>query len=527
MYEKYAAVTKPEHFAGADDTERMQAAINACPNGGTVQLDPTKSYHFTRLVIEKSITIDANGAKITTKPTWANQGAGAPCFWFKGARGAEASILETQPGASTVATTTPLVGALVKGDWVIIEDGKSVPSWNGLGQTYGGRGEVNRILSVNGNTLTLEKPLEWAYEAATATVSKMTPLTNAAVINVGEIKEIDPGLVYSGSGRGQAPHIVHFQYCINPIVRRVQFKEWNVHCVNFNYCLNPVVEKCYAENPFRPLTGGHGYFTRFDRCTGGAAVDNTSSGVRHHVDWATSYDGRSNGNVAINNRFAAYMTHGCGSKRITSNSDTSLCTAPGDTSSQGWAAGNSEFNSDYDIRIIDFTYVGPNTGIGAGSKTINVSVVNPTIRAGKRGIDCSGGQDGMSIEGGSVEVTTAVGGTSYALRADVSTFNFKAMGLKLKGYARNRIDSSGYINMQDIEIDAPMYLSANAVLISGTPQDLRLARLFMSLAAGVDKAISVTTPPTRQYIIEDNLVSQAAIKYDLPAAPNLRAANNI
>lgn len=389
------------------DTGRAQRAIDSAPEYATIVFENDKIYDLSGLVITKSLNIDLNGCKITADITDVN-GNGNPLFWFKGFEDTSTSSVINTTTENETFVMLPTVSDTSRfsvGDNVLIKDNKVTQPWdNGAmgGVSYSDRNEINTITAIDTVTgkISLSSPLEWSYNT-TPKMVKINLLKQPSVLgSASTISEVDPGVEYPGTSMtGAVPHIIHFQYCVNPHVSRVTFNKWQLHAVNFNYCINPVVESCVAESPFRISKGGHGYFMRFEYCRSGLATKNTTRKTRHTVDYVQSYDSQSSFNVSIDCQYGSYMLHGMGSKRCKSLNDIAV------GGGYGWVMGNPTFNADYDYEVVNPTYIGNSDVFFMCSLSERLRITNPTIKTSARAFFMHTGAKELEVHGGDVFLT--------------------------------------------------------------------------------------------------------------------------
>lgn len=393
----------------------FNAVAAMAPEGSVLQLPGDgQTYNLASTAkLIKALTIDLNSTNLSVKVA-DSSGNGSPLFWFAGAQGTSYPLGTANSGDITITLSTPEEAAnFAAGDWVVIEDNQLLPRWDGSGNSYGNRIEPSRVASVNAATgvLTLNRPLEWTY-TTNKRISKLTPLLSPQVVNTGGggfLREVNPGVAYTGALVGNAPHLIHIQCSLNPHVDGVNADGWNLHVLNYNLCINPTHRGGLAKNPFRPTLGGHGYFVRYDYCIGGHSSHSMSIGVRHHVDWDMSYDGGSSHNIAIAPVSGAYLTHGTGCKRIVSaNDEVQNCP----TGSGGWGMGNPQFAADYDFTIINPVFTGNAPAILMGFLSERMTVHNPRIRSQGAAYLISTGARDFEVDGGAAEVTGTNSGVS-------------------------------------------------------------------------------------------------------------------
>ena len=199
------------------DTAAAQAAIAACPTGGTVKFTGGKTYYLKALgTITKAINIDGGGCSLSVIPYDTGLTSGHPIFCFSGALGTAKSVTGTTQYAGLVTFTTvgDAAGFSVN-DYVILNCADVVPFWNGVGSSTVPKIEVSRISAVDtvAGTVTLFSGAAYTM-ATTVTITKFIPLVRPSVVNFSNITEVNAGSPPSGNYEGpNAPNIVDYQYC--------------------------------------------------------------------------------------------------------------------------------------------------------------------------------------------------------------------------------------------------------------------------------------------------------------------------
>jgi hypothetical protein len=522
-----------------DDTARVQRAIDAAPEHATILFKQNKTYNIKNLTITKSLNIDLNGANFVVDPTTNVNGiSGSPFIFFKGSKGTSYNLTNsTQYSPSVVLSTVADSSNFTVGDYVLVEDTKGVLDWTNTPSTgYAGRSEINYVKSIDAatGTITLNSPIEWGYDTSPK-ISKLTMIMNPTIIGNGAtITEVDPGAEYT-LNEDIMPHIFSFRYCVNPKVSHFSLSRWQLEACNFKYCSNPQVERGYAVDPLRPTKGGHGYFARFDRCSGGSVSHSVGKGIRHMVDYVQSYNGSSSFNVAYGCQYGAYMMHGLGSKRCSSISDKAIgCDI-------GWAMGNFQFNADYEYDIINPQFIS-DTGIAFKMTTnsVGMRVVNPDVQTGFRALFMNLGASGFTATGGKISVKDGAtvwetflirpkensGDTTYVIPKDVTIKNVEMTGRVFVYYQGNGSFSFNGNTLYSTNNTATL-VWADLFTDGTTYQAVDIDISNNKILGTFDRGIRVTTVPTRSYIIAENFTSgHITAPMQLAMASILRMVNN-
>ena len=520
--------------AETDDTARIQRAIDAAPEYATIQFKANKTYNLSSLTITKSLTLDLNGCKIIADPT-TNGVNGSPLFWFKGEQSTSSYMLLncTEKTNDIILSNVNDAANFSVGDYVILSDNKVVPAWdNGVNNTQGytGRSELTSIRSISGSTLTLMKPIEWSYDTSPKITKITKVIQQPKIINGAYITEVDPLSPYSGGLYGAVPHLFHFQYCIEPKVDNCNFDRWQLHAVNFHCCVNPRLGGSSGTYPFRPSEGGHGYFVRYDHCTGGITSGCYSKKVRHMVDYAQSYEGHSENNVAYEPVFNAFYMHGIGSKRCSSSHDKVI-----GGSVAGWSMGNSQFSADYGYTIINPIYVGTSPAITMQAKAVGMRVVSPDIQTTDRAFMVTAGADGLSVIGGKVELVGDTATANFLLArpkiglSDTYGENPKDISisnLTLVGNGNIAIESVGRVKLIDLKGSISTTATAAILIYNVAPIDVDIQNNRIS--GSFPRGVQVSNAPTKSYNITDNFIDGHTVApMSLAASSNLKMFHNV
>jgi hypothetical protein len=519
-----------------DDTARIQRAFDSASEGAEVIFDPKVHYHFKSVVSEKSLIVNFNGANLTVNP-YATQ---TPAIWFKGSVGTSNLLTADVAEKDRVINVVGASSLFQPYDYVIVGDNHVTQPWASGNYTYSGRYEINMVYSVGGDTITLLKPIEWAYAIADGSfVQKVTKMINQPkILNSGIINEVDPGVESLNSpavsGKG---HIFQFQYCLQPKVENCSIDGWQMHVVNLNFCIQGVVRETNARIPFRPSAGGHGYFVRDDNSTFTIVEKCQSLFARHMVDWSRSYDGISRDNLCQYPSGTAFYTHGTGVKRCQSIDDKVIGSP--DSIIEGWAIGDPGFNADYDCTIINPTYIGGGCGIAVKVGSKGAKVINPWILTrGDFALTVNRGAKDFVLEGGQIE-NYNTGALRYAILVDITTggstpveypSNIRLRGTKIKGNSIVKVEAIGTVIIEDLDFDVNITTfsgSGAAIRVCETqaPTDLIIRR--NKIKGAFDRGIYGSVAPTGRYIVQENDVEGYRTGgTQLRGAGNLRFLDN-
>lgn len=415
-----------------DDTEGMQKAIDAAPEGSIIKANPTKTYKFRRIQTNKSLTLDFCGAHLIVDPSEGNtvgDGKGG-AIQFSGTGGDYYSFNDLPMCSDVVVCSNPSDAAnFAPDDYVLVLDSERTPAWddpNGTGESLSGVGsralvdkmELNIVKSVNVATgeIWLKRNTEFAY-TTTAQIRKLNLLHAPKVMNIGSIVEIDPGSAHTGPVE-RGPNLITFNRCKHPTVNNVNISGFNMRAIQFSYCWMPIADSVQAKTAFRPNVGGHGYLLQFARSVLGIASRCCGQGLRHVIDFTQSFDCVSQNNLSVDPRSVSYYCHGHMSKRCKSIDDVVYNNRTGST---GWAAGNPAFTKDYDFHIIRPVFYGVKS-VAVRSRCLSegTTVIDPFFVYTKDSavtgnvivIDVTTGAKNTSIRGGIIDLSECIGAFS-------------------------------------------------------------------------------------------------------------------
>jgi len=262
-----------------DDSEALQAAINACPPGQVVHI-PQGTYRISQsLIINKGIVVRGEGPAKTKiiqhapSHVFIIQGTGTS-FWYAAVGGhPELGIVQSlrsgySRGSDTVVISDSSECAV--GDVVLIDQlndpalvnangtGGSC-TWCGLGvgvnqDTDGSRamGETLIIKKKNGNTITFHRPLNYNYKAQFQ--PRLIVLSHGPVKNAG----IEDLYIASADGNREGSGIV-MSYCVHCWIRNVESHNIPQKHVEIEWatCGNEVRDSVFHHTP--RFDADHGY----------------------------------------------------------------------------------------------------------------------------------------------------------------------------------------------------------------------------------------------------------------------------
>ncbi|WP_247997319.1 hypothetical protein [Brucella tritici] len=519
---------------GVDRTEELQALIDGVPDFLTIVFERS-SYAFKAITVTKSLVLDWNSSTLTVDPERDSTSSASPAMYFSGEIGARVPIIalsNTQSMTDRVVVANSGDAALfAPGDYVEISDTAFIPPWDDglpgqIGTGFVGRKELNRILRILGETIYLEKSVEWAYDTSPQ-IGKITPLIKPGVENIKTIHEPDPGAQYTGS-TVHGPHLMCFRFCVDPLVEGVFADQWQLHVCQFSVCDNPIIRYSGGKNPYRPNLGGHGYFVQFDRCNKGLSYRNEGTRLRHLTDFTQCYDCISQENVAYAPWGAQYGGHGQGAKRIKSIDDT--VHLGGGEFPCGWNSGNPTFAGDIDFDIIRPKAYGRCDGtysskiFAFGYTTTGVNIYDPVVQVASSnaatytiGLEVAGGRN-IRVIGGDLDWQWTNGGHTsdgaFNIHAvnGVKSSNVEILGTRVRGSRSNNTamvrasDIDGVLRIKGCTMTTSKTeptSTPSAILITGTTEELDITE--NRIRGSGFRGISVVNEPTRNKRIRDNV----------------------
>ena len=495
---------KPDSDAVAT-SDALQNILNMAPEGSRIVF-PTAHYNLKSAKTNKSFDIDFQYSTITASP---DPLGSTSVIQFESDLGVAYPI---QTAATYVAQISLESEGdalnFYSGDWIVIRDRKVVRGWDqDLGGTKSGsydeRLEVNRVSSVSGGTIILEKPIEWLYSGPdSATVRKIiNPVTNASIRNVKKIQEIDPGSPRVGS-TVVGPHLFSFFYCISPVTKNIHAEGWQLHVIQFSKCVAYYAGNVTGRNPFRPELGGHGYVVQSERSIGGVVDRASGWRTRHLVDHTQDYDCVSKNCKAYSPRVAQFACHGQGSKRIKSIDDTVYFTGSS-ANAVGWSMGNPAFNADY-----GFTIVRPIAYASGGISCVvtyanseDLLVIDPLFVVTKQtsgafiAVDITSGAKNTKLRGGMIDLSNATGSPSDRC---VRTFE-KTSGSDTVGIAPVNL------SITDLDIKTPLASGSFGISAANLTGSLKVKGMNIVGSSSVSNGFDVAaTTSLRVFEFEGN-----------------------
>jgi uncharacterized repeat protein (TIGR02543 family) len=160
-------------YSGSNAAQAIQTALNTAKPGDTIQIKPG-TYPITSQLTGKS-GVSLKGEGLPTLD-FSTQTAYATLITEYGSTtGTYYPTTDLTKGQTTITTTTSIGAAA--GTLIFV---KSTTVWrsNSMGNM---QGEIRRVTAVNGNTLTLEAPLEDTYQKAVTTITKINPVKDITI----------------------------------------------------------------------------------------------------------------------------------------------------------------------------------------------------------------------------------------------------------------------------------------------------------------------------------------------------------
>ena len=298
-----------------DDTTAIQSAIDhvASVGGGTVYF-PKGDYVITDTinVNDSNVKLVGEGnrlAIIRPSTDLIIDSATNNVKWSVMAENVNTPVVTSLSAVASAGDTTIAVTSatgIEAGMLVYLRGTTSESPWTTQNSTTPSivKGETNRVLSVSGTTITLQKPLSdsWdATEITTLTVTFVKPLVGIQISNLGVSSPNnaeDDGRNYRGFA---------VKGCVDAVIDSCYGYGCGISCYESYYSYksklnNNVVENCWSYKVGTTTNNGLGYGLR---CTGDSLseiVNNIGDECRHCVDISGDYP--SHGVVVANNNFA-------------------------------------------------------------------------------------------------------------------------------------------------------------------------------------------------------------------------------
>ena len=183
--------------------------------------------------------------------------------------------------------------AFAAGDYAEIREDNDV-AWGASDWAPKVVGQILRITAVDGNTLTLERPLRITYLAAqNPEIRKIVPVTEAGIENI-KISRVTTGTATNRDNRAT----VLFNYAARCWVRGVEFNNGFGSHISLDYSTKISVTGCYFHHAADYDGGGSGYGVVLEFKTGECLIENNLFRALRH---SMLLQAGSNGNVLAYN----------------------------------------------------------------------------------------------------------------------------------------------------------------------------------------------------------------------------------
>jgi parallel beta-helix repeat protein len=217
---------------GTADNVQIQAAIDSLGSeGGTVELSEGTFVVATGIVLDSNVTLSGQGPGSTILDCSATTGL-FRCVSAEGTEGSAVNLTVNAAEATNVLTMASTTGFAV-GDWVKVQSTATVFTGVGIG-------EIGRILSMTGTTLTLHDPLNDTYNTAdTASVRKVNMLSNVSVEGLGVLGPVSALQETLG---------LYFDRCEHVVVRNCRFDRTHRDGIAFDDTVGWHVSDCHFKD---------------------------------------------------------------------------------------------------------------------------------------------------------------------------------------------------------------------------------------------------------------------------------------
>jgi hypothetical protein len=223
----------------------LQSLLNSLTNGGTLFF-PNGVYLFSNPIIVTNSNIKLMGE--TNTVFIAPNIAMSQSLIKVSTNNLNVPILFSSStiskNSNTIALTTNAESVLIPSQYVYIQsnDGYDV-GMNGK------RGEINRVLSISGQILTLEMNTSFEYTNSIS-IRPVNLLKNITIENI--------NIIMNGIAKNEIG--ISLEYCEHPLVRNVCVDKADNSGLTLNFCVNSIVKDCQLFNATNNYeSAGYGY----------------------------------------------------------------------------------------------------------------------------------------------------------------------------------------------------------------------------------------------------------------------------
>jgi hypothetical protein len=259
-----------------NDTQAIQTAINAAPDG-TAVLVPEGVYLITASIqIQSSVVLRGEGHQKTTLRLSGGSGTGIRISGGGSERWVD--VLSGSKGSYSVEISN--ASGFSVGDFVLIkqDNDPALFQWGYEGyESYGDRamGQILRVSQISGNTLTFERPLYLTYKSSLN--PKITPrrMVERAGVEDLKLERVDT----SGWGRN-----INLSGAAYSWVRRVWSERTLTAHVQLTEAYGNEIRGNYFNDSYLHSSGGQGYGIRVqNQATDNLIEDNIFNHLRHSM----------------------------------------------------------------------------------------------------------------------------------------------------------------------------------------------------------------------------------------------------
>ncbi len=199
-----------------DDTSAIQNAINACPERQVVFI-PAGTYKLSdQLNISKGIVLRGDGLHRTFLKNYKN--ISGDVIRISGSTSGSAISVTAGYQKDSTSITVSSASSLAVNDYIMIYQTNDPAIVNEEGCTWCSDiiSQIVTITGMSGNTLTLNRPLYYTYNASfNPKVQKLIPVINAGIENL-YLEDVDGGGAYAST------NIIHMIYTANSWVKNIE-----------------------------------------------------------------------------------------------------------------------------------------------------------------------------------------------------------------------------------------------------------------------------------------------------------------
>lgn len=272
----------------------VAAVISSLSGNGNILVFPAGNFLFDQPVtLTENVVIKGSGADATTFTF--NLGGNGNSFNIEGTLGTDTTALIQAAPKDAFSVQLYDASAFSAGDWIQLfqQDADLVTSSWAIGSV----GQIVRIISVSGNTLTLASPLRMDYVLERLPYArKINPVSNVGIECL-KIRRTDNTAPQQSSN-------IRFTYAVNCWVNGIESENCTFAHIDATSAANLNIAKSYFHHAFEYGDGGRGYGIMLQAASSECRVEDN---VFNHLRHSMIVQSGANGNVfAFNYSFDPY-----------------------------------------------------------------------------------------------------------------------------------------------------------------------------------------------------------------------------